>query len=75
MLTRVCMFCRTVMGYKEGGEGETTGLCDSKTCLYLFTGDTMYGEDKCKPSSSSSTRSGESSSVRTAMESSSPPSL
>ena len=72
MLTRVCMFCRTVMGYKEGGEGETTGLCDSKTCLYLFTGDTIYGEAECKHSSSSSMRSGELSSVRKNMDSSLP---
>ena len=31
MLKRICAWCKVTMGYKERGDGETHGICD--TCL------------------------------------------
>jgi len=56
MLICICMFCKTIYGQKEGGEGETHGICPAPKCLHAFTGGIMESEEPCNPSNSSSTR-------------------
>ena len=53
MLKRVCCVCKVVMGYKEGGDGETHSLCSSDACLRFMVGDddTLFMEVRNAPSS------------------------
>lgn len=40
-VTRVCAWCKTVMGYTAEGQGETHGICEP--CAVIFRGNIARG--------------------------------